>query len=50
MKLELSLEELNVVLTGLGRLPLEQSLNVFSKVRQQAEEQLKQEEKKVDDK
>lgn len=43
MKLELTIDEINVVLTGLGRLPLDQSLNVFSKVRQQAETQLKEE-------
>lgn len=40
MNIELNLNEINTVLVGLGKLPLEQSLEVFTKVRQQAEAQV----------
>lgn len=39
--LELTLEETNLILAALGKLPLEQTLNLFAKVKQTAEEQLK---------
>lgn len=40
MNIELNLNEINTVLVGLSKLPLEQSLEVFTKVRQQAEAQV----------
>lgn len=42
IKLELSVEEVNVVLAGLGKLPLEASLGVFGKVKMSAEQQVKE--------
>lgn len=44
VQLELTLEETNLILSALGKLPLEQALNVFAKVKQTAEEQLKPQE------
>lgn len=41
IKLEVSVNQLNVILSGLAKLPLESSLDTFSFVRQQAEEQVK---------
>lgn len=41
VKLELSLDEVNVVLAGLGELPAKTSLAVIDKVRSQAVGQLK---------
>ena len=38
--LELTLDEVNVVLAGLGELPAKSSLNVIDKVRSQAVSQL----------
>ena len=38
--LELSLDEVNVVLAGLGELPAKTSLNVIDKVRSQAVSQM----------
>ena len=40
--LSLTLDELNVLLAGLGKLPLEVSVAVFGKVKAQAESQLKE--------
>jgi hypothetical protein len=36
----LTLDELNVLLAGLGKLPLEASIGVFGKVKAQAESQI----------
>lgn len=38
----LTVEELNVVMAGLGKLPLETCINVWGKIRSQAEQQLNQ--------
>ena len=38
--LELTIEHLNIVLAGLAKLPLEASLETFSMIRQQADQQL----------
>lgn len=40
LKIELTLDQLNVVFTALGKLPLEQSVDVFMVLRVQAESQL----------
>lgn len=40
VKLELSVEELNIVLAGLGELPLKVSSNIAGKIHQTANEQL----------
>ena len=40
LKIELTLDQLNVVFTALGKLPLEQSVDVFMVLRVQAEAQL----------
>jgi hypothetical protein len=40
INLELDVNELNIVLTGLGKLPLEVSLLVWSKLKQEAEKQM----------
>ncbi len=37
----LTIDELNVLLAGLGKLPLEMAVAVFGKVKEQAEAQLK---------
>jgi hypothetical protein len=42
VKLELNVQTLNIVLAGLAKLPLEQSLEAFNVVRQQADAQLRQ--------
>ena len=42
VKLELNVQMLNVVLAGLAKLPLEQSIDTFTVVRQQASAQLGQ--------
>lgn len=44
LNLTLTLDELNIVLAGLGKLPLEVSVAVFGKLKAQAELQLKPEE------
>jgi hypothetical protein len=41
MKIELTIEEIQLVLNSLAKLPLEVALQTFNKVKQQAEEQLK---------
>lgn len=38
MKIELSEQHINVVLAGLGKLPLEQSINTFAEVQRQVAE------------
>lgn len=40
--IELNLQMLNVVLAGLGKLPLDQAIDTFAAVRQQAETQIQQ--------
>jgi hypothetical protein len=40
IKLELNVNQLNVILTGLAKLPLEMSLETFTYVRQQADAQV----------
>lgn len=40
MNFELKLEEVNMILTGLGKLPLEHSLFLWSKLKSEAELQL----------
>ncbi len=40
IKLTLTMDELNVLLAGLGKLPLEASIGVFGKVKAQAESQI----------
>lgn len=40
LNLSLTLDELNIVMSGLGKLPLETSMNVWVKLRTQAEKQL----------
>ena len=42
--LKLTLDDVNVILAGLGKLPLEVSVVVFGKIKAQAESQLKTEE------
>jgi len=42
MKLELSLQEVNTVLTGLGRLPYEAVFELVDKIKNQATPQLNQ--------
>lgn len=41
VKLEVSIQDLNIILSGLAKLPLEASLETFNTVRQQADEQLR---------
>jgi hypothetical protein len=43
VKLEVNVQMLNTILTGLAKLPLEQSMETFHAVRQQADNQLNQE-------
>lgn len=40
IKLEVSLDELNVIMSGVIKLPIEVGLNVFNKIDQQAKQQL----------
>jgi hypothetical protein len=40
VKLELSIEEVNIILAALGKLPLEVGISVWAKVKKDAEEQL----------
>lgn len=42
VKIELNLPMLNIVLAGLGKLPLDQSIETFTAIRQQAEAQIQQ--------
>lgn len=42
VKLELNVQNLNVILAALAKLPLEQSLETFMVIRNQAEKQLEQ--------
>ena len=46
IKLELDVDQLNLVLAALGKLPLEQSVDVFMAVRTQAQGQLQQQQVK----
>ena len=41
VKIEVSIQDLNIILSGLAKLPLEASLDTFNVVRQQADEQLR---------
>lgn len=40
LKLELTVEEVNLILTGLGKMPLENSVSTWAKIKQVAEAQL----------
>jgi len=40
IKLDLSLQEINIILGGLGELPAKQSMGVISKLQQQAQQQV----------
>ena len=40
--IELTIDQINVVLAGLAKLPLEASIDTFTSVRQQADAQLNQ--------
>ena len=40
LTLELSIEDVNLVLTGLGKIPLESSVGTWAKIKQSAEAQL----------
>lgn len=42
VKLEVSISDLNIILSGLAKLPLEASLETFNLVRSQADQQLRQ--------
>lgn len=42
IKIELNLEEVNLVLTGLGELPAKQSMSVITNIQQQAAPQVGQ--------
>jgi hypothetical protein len=44
---ELTIEEINLILVALGKLPLENTLALFTKIKSQAEEQLKQNKESV---
>ena len=50
VNLELNIEQLNIVLAGLAKLPLEASLETFNIIRQQADSQLKKPEGPLSDK
>lgn len=39
---DLTIEEINVILVALGKLPLEASLTLFTKIKSQAETQLQE--------
>lgn len=41
LKLELTVQEVNILLQGLGELPAKISIQLISKINQQAQEQLK---------
>ena len=41
LKLELSVNEVNIILMGLGKLPLESSVSTWAKIKQSAESQIK---------
>ena len=42
LKFELSIEEVNAILAGLGKLPLEASVGTWAKIKQVAEQQLQE--------
>lgn len=42
IKIELNIQMLNVVLAGLAKLPLEQSMETFMEIRKQADVQIRQ--------
>lgn len=41
VNLELSVQELNIVLSGVAKLPIEMGLSVFNSIQRQADAQLK---------
>lgn len=43
---DLTIEEINVILVALGKLPLEASLTLFTKIKSQAETQLQESKEK----
>ena len=44
---DLTIEEINVILVALGKLPLEASLTLFTKIKTQAETQLQETKEKT---
>jgi hypothetical protein len=44
---ELTIEEINLILVALGKLPLENTLALFTKIKSQAESQLQQKQESV---
>ena len=42
LTLELTIEDVNLVLAGLGKIPLESSVGTWAKIKQSAETQLKE--------
>jgi hypothetical protein len=50
MKLELTLQEVNLILTGLGRLPYESVFELVDKVKSQAVPQINQQQAPVEEK
>lgn len=44
IKLELPLKDVNVLMAGLGKLPLEAVIDLWSRIKEQAEAQLKPQE------
>jgi hypothetical protein len=44
---ELTIEEINLILVALGKLPLENTLALFTKIKSQAELQLKEKQESV---
>jgi hypothetical protein len=44
---ELTIEEINLILVALGKLPLENTLSLFTKIKSQAELQLQQKQESV---
>ena len=44
---ELTIEEINLILVALGKLPLENTLALFTKIKSQAELQLQQKQESV---
>lgn len=45
---ELTVEEINLILVALGKLPLESTLALFNKIKTQAEAQLQQKKESVE--
>lgn len=43
LKIELSINEINIIMAALGKMPLESVVDVWAKIRAQCEPQLKEE-------